>query len=270
MSVPGSPSFPSGHAPTGFAAATALAHTRAPAASHVSSESHGTTAAVIPCHREPPSHELLDALRGHVTKVVIVDDGMAAEAASRLDEVATARPDIEVIRFPTNRGKGHALAAGIDRAAAMADAVLTFDADGQHLAAAVPSFLAAEGDLVIGNRTGRDAMPWVRRLANSVSNRLLSRATRAPMPDGQCGMRLLRERALAIEFPGGRYEAETRHLKACVQANLKVTWVPIPTVYGSERSAFRPIRDSVRVLVEIFPWSIPVVEKRSKRSQPVP
>jgi len=228
------------------------------------------TLAVIPCHRTPPSVELLDALQAHVSRVVIVDDGMAAEAALRLAELAAARSAVEVIRLPANRGKGHALAAGIARAGALADAVLTFDGDGQHPAGAVPSFLAAEGDLVIGNRTDRDAMPWVRRVANAVSNRLLSRATRAPISDGQCGMRLLRERALAIEFPRGRYEAETRHLKACLQAGVKVTWVSIPTIYGRERSAFRPIRDSVRVLIGIFAWSIPVVERRSKRSQPVP
>jgi glycosyltransferase involved in cell wall biosynthesis len=241
-----------------------------PAPPSVSFARHRTTAAVVPCHREPPSDELLDALMAHVAKVVVVDDGMAAESASRLVELAAERPEVEVIRLPANRGKGHALGAGIARAAAVADEVLTFDADGQHPAAAVPSFLAAEGDLVIGNRTDRGAMPWVRRIANSVSNRLLSRATRAPIPDGQCGMRLLRERALAIPFPGGRYEAETRHLKACLREGLKVTWVAIPTIYGSERSAFRPIRDSARVLIGIFAWSIPVLEKRSKRSQPVP
>jgi glycosyltransferase involved in cell wall biosynthesis len=243
---------------------------RAPASSYVGFVKHGTTVAVVPCHRESPSDELLDALQEHVAKIVVVDDGMAADAASRLAQLAVARPDVEVIRLPANRGKGHALAAGIARAAAVADAVLTFDADGQHPAAAVPSFLAAEGDLVIGDRTDRGAMPWVRRVANQVSNRLLSRATRAAIPDSQCGMRLLRERALAIHFPVGRYEAETRHLKACLRAGLKVTWVSIPTIYGSERSAFLPIRDSARVLIGIFAWNIPVVETRSKRSQPVP
>ena len=228
------------------------------------------TFAVVPCHRTPPSAELLDGLQAHVARIVVVDDGMAAEAALHLAELAAARRYVEVIRLPANHGKGHALAAGIARAAAVADAVLTFDADGQHPAAAVPSFLAAEGDLLIGHRTDGDAMPWVRRVANSVSNRLLSRATRAPIPDGQCGMRLLRGRALTIPFPGGRYEAETRHLKACLQAGLKVTWVSIPTIYRNERSAFRPIRDSARVLIGIFAWSVPVLERRSKRSQPVP
>ena len=231
---------------------------------------HGTTVAVVPCHRTPPSDELLDALRAHVARVAIVDDGMPCGAASRLTELVAARSDVELIRFPANRGKGHALAAGIDRAAAVADAILTFDADGQHPAAAVASFLAAEGDLVIGNRHDRNAMPWVRRVANGASNRLLSRATGLPVPDGQCGMRLLRERALVTRFPGGRYEAETRHLKACLRAGLQVTWVPIPTIYGSERSAFRPIRDSARVLSGIFAWSIPVLETRSKRSHPMP
>ena len=67
--------------------------------------------------------------------------------------------------------------------------------------------------------------------------------------DTQCGMRLLRGRALhEVEFPHGGYEAETVHLRRCLAAGVEVAWVPIPAISGDERSSFRPVRDGVRVL----------------------
>jgi hypothetical protein len=92
-------------------------------------------------------------------------------------------------------------------------------------------------------------MPWARRLANRLASRVLGLATGHPVRDSQCGMRLLRGRALLeVAFPGGGYEAETRHLKACLRAGVPVAWVPIPAVYDGEASSFRPVRDSLRVL----------------------
>jgi glycosyltransferase involved in cell wall biosynthesis len=202
--------------------------------------------------------------------VLVVDDGMPPDAAARLGAVAAGRPDVDVLRLEANRGKGHAIAAGIARLAPVADAVLVLDADGQHPVAAVPDFLAADGDLVIGDRSDRRATPFVRRVANAITNALLSRTTGTRMRDSQCGMRLLRSRALAVPFPGGRYEAETRHLKSCVRAGLNVAWVPIPTIYGAERSSFRRVRDSLLVLAAVFSSTTPAAQSASQTTQPVP
>jgi hypothetical protein len=55
-----------------------------------------------------------------------------------------------------------------------------------------------------------------------------------------------------VEFPGGGYEAETRHLKRCLRRGLRVAWVPIPAVYEGRRSSFRPLRDTLRVLAALL------------------
>jgi hypothetical protein len=60
-------------------------------------------------------------------------------------------------------------------------------------------------------------------------------------------MRLLRAHALDV-LPRGGYEAETTHLRRVLRAGHAVAWVPIPAIYGSERSSFRPAQDSARVL----------------------
>ena len=229
-------------------------------------------AAIVPCHREPPPAALLTSLRTRVGAVLVVDDGMPAPAARRLAAVAaTCRCD--VLTLPRNRGKGHALAAGI--AALLArreppDAVVVLDADGQHPPEAVPAFLAAaaHADLVIGDRFADLArMPPARRLANRSASALVRLLTRAPVRDSQCGMRLLAGRALhEVPVPPGGFESETRHLTACLRAGVRVAWVPIPAVYGDEVSAFRPLRDSARVVAAALAAALPATSGRTTRA----
>ena len=91
-------------------------------------------------------------------------------------------------------------------------------------------------------------MPLLRRVANVLTSLAVGVAARAPVRDTQCGMRLLSGRALRdITFPGGGYDAETLHLRACLAAGVAVAWVPIPALYGDERSSFRAVRDGIAV-----------------------
>jgi dolichol-phosphate mannosyltransferase len=124
------------------------------------------------------------------------------------------------------------------------------DADAQHPAEAIPAFVAAadEAELVIGDRfDDLGEMPPHRRLANRTTRRLFQLRTGRSVRDTQIGMRLIRGRALDL-LPGGGFEAETRHLRHALQADIAVAWVPIPTIYGDGRSSFRTGRDSLRVL----------------------
>lgn len=207
--------------------------------------------AVMPCHREPPSEELLRRLVAQLPHVLIVNDGMPPAAALELDRLARAF-GVAVRRLPRRSGKGHAIAAGL-AAARDRPAVLVIDSDGQHPPEAIPDFLAASGaaDLVVGNRfaDGARGMPIVRHAANRVSSAAVSLTSRSHVPDSQCGMRLLHRRALsAVEFPGGGMESETRHLRRCLRVGVPVAWVPIPAIYQDERSSFRTLRDSVVVM----------------------
>jgi glycosyltransferase involved in cell wall biosynthesis len=195
---------------------------------------------------------LLEQIRGHVGGLVVVDDG--SPNAGRLERTA-AQASAELVRLPVNEGKGHAIAAGLLVLLARQpppEAVLILDSDGQHPPEAIPAFLAkaADAELVVGDRfEDLDGMPFGRRLANRLASRLLALSARRPVRDSQCGMRLLRGRALnEVPFPPGRYEAETRHLKRCLRSGVRVAWVPIPALYAGELSAFRALRDTVRVL----------------------
>jgi glycosyltransferase involved in cell wall biosynthesis len=178
---------------------------------------------------------------------------MPPDNAAELARIA-AVSGVGLLRLPANLGKGHAIAAGrlhLLSRTPPPQAVVVLDADGQHPPSSIPLLLAAatEAELVIGDRLGDLAMPRLRRFTNRVASRLLALVTGHPVPDSQCGMRVLHGRALSsVDFPGGRYEAETLHLKRCLRAGVRVTWVRIPALYGGQPSSFRSVRDGTRVL----------------------
>jgi glycosyltransferase involved in cell wall biosynthesis len=212
--------------------------------------------AIMPSHGEVPDRVLLEEVLKHVAGLTIVDDGSEEVVARDLEALATEF-DATLVRLPERRGKGAALRAGLDSVFAEepdVEAVLTIDADGQHPPSAIPAFLAAASDaeLVIGDRfDDLGAMPWQRRLANRTSRRLLELTTGERVRDTQCGMRLLRGRALELPIAGDGYEAETLHLKGALADGVRVVWVPIPAIYGDEKSSFRALRDSGRVFAAL-------------------
>jgi membrane-associated phospholipid phosphatase/predicted MFS family arabinose efflux permease len=207
-------------------------------------------AAVMPVFRSERAGAVAEATLAHVDQLVLVDDGAPRNIAAMLDDLARD-PRVRVVRPGGNRGKGAAVAAGIEAALEHApDAVVVLDSDGQHPPELIPAFAraAATADVVIGDRPRAGAMPRVRRVSNALSSWALSLVVRRRLRDTQNGMRLFRADALRdVRPPHGRYEAETRHLKALIRGGHDVAWVPMPAIYGGEPSSFRPVADGLLV-----------------------
>ncbi len=100
--------------------------------------------------------------------VWVVIDGSTDGSARTLDLLLDPsdpmfQPGLKVIEFPDNRGKGAAILAGmIEAAHAGYTHVLTMDADGQHPAGLIPTFMAASaaspGAMILGKPVfGADA-----------------------------------------------------------------------------------------------------------------
>jgi membrane-associated phospholipid phosphatase len=229
--------------------------------------------AVMPTHGDIPDPPLLAEIVRNVGGLTIVDDGSDPGVAAELERIA-GEHGADVVRLPERRGKGAALREGISAALTSSptlEAVLLIDADGQHPPGAIPAFLEAGSDaeLVIGDRFGDlRGMPLQRRLANRASRRLLELTTGRRVRDTQAGMRLLRGRALALPIPGDGFEAESRHLKSLLLQDVDVAWVPIPAIYGAERSQFRPVRDSARVLGALVGPAGRAEQSQSRSSRP--
>lgn len=214
---------------------------------------------VIPCYNTGDRVEQVTAaVREYVERVIVVDDGSTDGCAANLDDVA------QVIRFTRNRGKGHALIAGIKEALSLPDAgvIILMDADGQHDPHELPGLFSAfereQPDLLIGARRfdGR-LVPWPSRFGNRVTAWLTTRVFGRRLPDTQSGLRLLAPgfaHVFVEQTPGGRYETEMRMLLLALRGNFKLAFAPITTIYeaGNTASHFRKIRDSIRVYLALI------------------
>jgi glycosyltransferase involved in cell wall biosynthesis len=191
--------------------------------------------------------------------VIVVDDGSTDGATTDLEQ-----PGISVLRLPENRGKGHAILAGMASALDHADtlAIAILDADGQHDPAELPRlyarFAAENADMVIGaRRFDLSEVPFRSRLGNVLTRRLVRWMLGAHLPDTQSGYRILSRRfaeAVVREVPGGRYETEMEIVGLAIRRGYRIVSEPIRTIYeqGNATSHFRKVGDSFRVYRTLF------------------
>ena len=169
---------------------------------------------VIPAYNEAarlPTYlkEVLAYLegRGESYEVIVVDDGSRDGTAERVREVAAGRAGVTVHALERNRGKGHAVRAGMARA--VGGLRLMADADGATPigeVARLEAAVSAGADLAVGSRVLRD--PSVtrqvrvhRKLSGHVFNFLVRRLGVASVLDTQCGFKLFRGAVAGALFP---------------------------------------------------------------------
>ncbi len=214
---------------------------------------------VIPCFNA--GHHIRSVAEGaavRATRVIVVDDGSTDGAVDGF-----AAPNIEVLRLPRNRGKGHAIIEGLKCALARPEleALCLMDADGQHDPADIPGLVGAfwreRADLVIGQRRfDGGPVPLRSRFGNQVTARVTRLLLDRNLPDTQCGFRVLSPRfarAVVDRVAGGRYETEMEMIVLAVRGGFALAHAPVRTVYepGNRSSHFRKVRDSVRIYLRL-------------------
>jgi glycosyltransferase involved in cell wall biosynthesis len=214
------------------------------------------TIAVIPAYQEATRiAAVVRALAARVDGVVVVDDGSRDDTA----EVAR-REGARVLRHAVNRGQGAALKTGTLAAlAAGAEAVVHFDADGQHGADALEALLAplrqGRADVVLGSRflgLASASMPPARRLlllAARQFNRVALGVSRE-LTDPQSGLRALSARAAAeLDFRQDRMAHCSEILRLLSRSHWRVVEVPVRVSYSRETLAKgQRASDALRIL----------------------
>jgi glycosyltransferase involved in cell wall biosynthesis len=192
-----------------------------------------------------------------VDSIFVVDDCSSDDTGAQ----AQVNPDVVVLRHPTNRGVGAAIATGYRHALATGlDVAVVIGGDGQMDPEDMPALLdpiaAGTADYVKGNRflhpdVWREMPP-----ARIVGNVLLSAATRVTSGyhhvfDSQCGYTAIHRDALARIDLGAvwsRYGYPNDLLSRLHVAGVRVVDVPVRPIYGAAwksginfGTAFHPI-----------------------------
>jgi len=196
------------------------------------------------------------AAREQIADVVVIDDG----SVDRTGEVARDA-GAHVLRHPANRGKGAALKTGFAYALDNGyDAVITLDADGQHLPHEIPKFVECRAqsgaDLIIGGRAHLfGQMLPRRRMANRFSAWSIAKASKTGITDSQSGFRLYSAKLLRnVKLRADGFDMESEVIVRAGCGGFKVTTTPIDLgfVDGLSTSHYKPLADTLRIAWTVF------------------
>ena len=192
-------------------------------------------AIVIPAYNEERTIiEVIRGLKRHgFTRLIVVDDG----SSDRTSELAS-QEGVILLHHILNRGLGGALGTGISAALRLGtEAIVTFDADGQHnpddITRLLEPIAKGEADVVIGSRMLEPiGMPYPRRLANWTANIVTYLLFRGWTTDSQSGLRAFSSRAAArIQIMTNGMEVSSEIIAETVKNRLKRKEVPVQAIY---------------------------------------
>jgi len=213
--------------------------------------------AVIAAYNEERAIEaVVRDLRPHVGEIIVVDDGSADGTAD-----AARRAGAIVLRHAVNRGQGAALQTGIAAALARdAAIVVTFDADGQHVAADVPRLVApvagGAADVALGSRflEGTSKVPALRRLLLKGAVIFTRLTTGLRLTDAHNGLRALSRKAAAtIRIRQDRMAHASEIVSEIRRHGLRFVEVPITVLYTDySRAKGQSAFGAFRVLLDLL------------------
>ena len=209
---------------------------------------------VIPTYNnEKTLAQVLNDVLKFTSSVIVVNDGATDSTSEILESFADK---IEVVSYPGNKGKGHALKCGFDRAETLGyKAAITFDSDGQLFASDIEAFVRlAEihpDVFLIGRRIIEGRIPSGNNFANKFSNFWFTFQTGQRLQDTQNGFRLYPLAAVKGMRPfTSRFEAELEMLVRSAWKGISIRPVPVRMYYapkGEQVSHFRPGKDFLRI-----------------------
>lgn len=194
---------------------------------------------------------VVKASLAHLPDVVVVNDGSTDSTAK-----AAAEAGATVLHHPRNLGKGAALKTGFRYALENGfGAVVTVDADGQHLPSEISKFLRAfretGADLIIGDRSHLfGGMLPRRRNANMFSAWAISECAGTRVGDSQSGFRLYSASLIRdVTIRANGFAAESEIIVRAGRLGRTVLSIPIELgfVNGISTSHYRPLLDTLRI-----------------------
>ena len=193
-------------------------------------------------------------------EIIVVDDGSSDRTASIVSELIGEMPNLRVISYEKNRGKGYALRTGV--LASRGGLVLVSDAD---LSTPIEEFDVLRQQLdnagchvAIGSRALAlsqllKKQPWWRRTMGKTFNRVVKLLVMKDFCDTQCGFKLFYgkvARNLFSEARIDRFAYDVEILALAKKRGYKIAEVPIRW-RNAPGSKVNPVFDSLQMLKDI-------------------
>lgn len=198
--------------------------------------------------------KVIDEVLLQVEDVIIVNDGSTDNTAATLKQY----PQLVVISYDKNRGKGYALQKGFETARHLNfDYAITIDSDGQHYPDDIPVFIEAlqkeaRPVLLIGNRNMKqDGVPKKSSFGNRFSNFWFWFETGIRLKDTQSGFRAYPLKVIPKKYFTPKFEFEIEIIVRTAWKGIAVKNIPIKVHYDlvDRVSHFRPFKDFFRISV---------------------
>jgi glycosyltransferase involved in cell wall biosynthesis len=198
---------------------------------------------------------VLNDVLAYTDDVIVVNDGSTDNTLEVIEQFS----QVELVSYPKNKGKGHALKSGFRHANASGyKYAISIDSDGQHYAKDLPTFIELIDEhpnaIIIGARDlNQENMNGKSNFANKFSNFWFKVETGISMPDTQSGYRLYPVHALnGIRFFTNKYEFEIEVLVRASWKGIDIMAAPIDVYYPEKEDRvthFRPFKDFFRISV---------------------
>jgi len=189
-------------------------------------------------------------------RVLVVDDA-SPDATGELARAAGAT----VLRHPINLGQGASLQTGISFALSRgAQALVTFDADGQHRPGNIGDLLDAlrqeDADFALGSRflRGEAQVPPARRIMLKLATLFTRLTTGLRVTDTHNGLRAMTRRgASAIALRQNRMAHASEILHQIAESGLRYVERPVTVDYTAySRAKGQTMGDALLILTDLF------------------
>lgn len=198
---------------------------------------------------------VLNSVLKYTDQIIVVNDG----STDSTTQVLRQFPQINLVSYLQNKGKGHALRTGFRHAVKSGyEYAITIDSDGQHFADDLGKFLTKLEDqpssIIIGARNmDQSSVPGKSSFGNKFSNFWFWVETGLTMSDTQSGYRLYPVKLLEnINFITTKFEFEIEVLVTSAWRGIGITEVPVKVFYAEKDqriSHFRPFKDFTRISI---------------------
>jgi dolichyl-phosphate beta-glucosyltransferase len=199
-------------------------------------------------------------------ELIVVDDGSVDASAAVLSELAARQCSVHVIRNGINRGKGHAVRAGVTRSSG--ERVIFTDADLAYPLEEIDKIICAldaGADVAIADRTAPQSLYhmspaffsylYTRHVFSRLFNLMVRSWLGLAVRDCQAGLKGFRRDAADTIFSRQRLDGfafDVEVLYIARRFNLKLSQVPVEFRYFSEPSTVAFMSDSLCALRDLL------------------